>query len=642
MVYSFLEIDDNNSVDNYVEIQNNSSNTPGVVVEYGGTGIHTIAGPVPLVDISDTTSRNGAGHSDSKTIKIDLTGKIIATGVNEVIDKITQLRNLFQLTKQDFGIFKIKCGNTEAFAATGVRVLDMSFNKTGDNWTQTADYSINLEYQEPLKDNDNKFYNVTSTTDTWSVEPVEDYAYTYMTHGVSAQTETHNPKIKPGLSPGTNLGSTGGTSNNFLIYGIPQYRVTHRVSAVGFSYSNFNSSYQASSPAYLSAKDWVMDRLSLVFSAENTRPTGVGHFVNAAGIPALTTLVSNGINLYNHARTTSFSITDANYEVTDTWLAMPYQTKYTEDYTIDVSTDERHIKTVRVQGQIRGLSMSQLSFVSGGSPIPSGSGQINLVGHLNQSGGLGSTTIPDSSGQITDKPNLEANKYQNAEDGWLYDIKPYLYKRASMVMNSSDRNRAYINTTITTSTPATPNNPVYCYENLLNPIPVSTTEGHDPRKGTISYSYEYNNKNVFITGVIAESISVSDTGPSDVYSENFVIGRALGPVIQSLGTKTSSRKDVTIELVVLPPSSLKGHFMTESECPLYTGGYIFGKVKEIVDGFAPFGPRSAMFSNPRAQQPGIVQKTQNSHNWNPSEGRYTRTVSWIYQQCNATSDWMNH
>lgn len=637
MVYSFLEIDNDNNFDtsSYIEAQNNTTSNPGVIVEYSDIGIHTITGPVPLVDISDTTSRNGAGHADSKTIKIDLTGKIVATGVDAVVGKISDLRKLFQETKEDFGIFKIKCGTTEVFAATGVRVLDMSFNKTQDNWTQTADYNISLEYQEALKDN-GTFYNVTSTSDSWSVEPIEDYFYTYMQHSTSGRRENHNPQIKPAVAGGTNLGSSGGT-NNITIYSIPQYRVTHRVSAVGFS--NLHSSHKASSPAYLSAKKWVSDRLSLVFSTQQARPTGVGYFGDTA---TLQTLIDNSINLYNHARTTSFSVSDGSYEVNDTWLAMPFQTKYTEDYSIDVSTDERHIKTVRVQGQIRGLSMSSIPFMTG-APIPSGSGQINLEGHYNHSGSLGSVMIPDASGQNTTKNQLTTNKYQNAEDGWLYDIKPYLYKRASMVMNSSDRNRTYINTTITTSTPATPNNPVYCYENLLNPIPVSTTEGHDPRKGTISYSYEYNNKNVFITGVIAENISISDTGPTDVYSENFVIGRALGPVIQSLGTKTSSRKDVTIELVVLPPSSLKGHFMTESECPLYTGGYIFGKVKSIIDGLAPFGARDAsLFSNPRTAQPGIVQKTQNNHNWNPSEGRYTRTVSWIYQQCNATSDWMHH
>ena len=139
-----------------------------------------------MVDISDTTSRNGAGHADSKTIKIDLTGKIVATGVDAVVGKISDLRKLFQETKEDFGIFKIKCGTTEVFAATGVRVLDMSFNKTQDNWTQTADYNISLEYQEALKDN-GTFYNVTSTSDSWSVEPIEDYFYTYMQHGTSGR-----------------------------------------------------------------------------------------------------------------------------------------------------------------------------------------------------------------------------------------------------------------------------------------------------------------------------------------------------------------------------------------------------------------------------------------------------------------------
>lgn len=640
-----------------IETQLSTLNTPvatrPVSVLYNGSGIHLITGPVPLVDISKSANRNGAGSIEGYTTRIDLTGKIVTrntpssdpeapnpggSGIGGTIDAIESLQRLFS---NDGGSLEIKCDATNTlFVASGVRLVDFSVNKTDDNWIFTADYSIALEYYDPEPNGPGGTFSVKSTSDTWSIEPIEDTTgqlFVYPTHP-RMKGEVHNPNLKP--TPPTSAESVPGAyggggsigSSLLSISNVPQYRVSRRLSAVGVAPSG--SGYDA----YLSAKAWVENRLYSAFQ-QNPQVSGLGYFFNNTNPQLSSFSGGGGTYLYNHLRTTNFSITDGSYELNDTWLAMPTGLKYLEDYSIEASTDDRNIKTVRVQGQIRGLYMSSFAELMGasGSTTPTDAGFIALQGST--IGGSLPTNILDNRSQSSAVSTISVNKYENANSGWLYDIKPYLYNRASVVINSFDRNRNYVDPTNPT---AKPNNPIYSYESFLNPNPVSTTEGHDPRKGTISYSVEYNNKLNLISGVISESISINDTGPTDVFSESFVIGRRLGPILQSLNATTSSRKDVSIDIVVPVPTSPKGVIITNTECPVFTGGKIYQDIEQLIEGLRPFGARSLIFGNIRDSLPGLSYVSQNNHSWNPTEGRYSRGVSWVYQQCANDKTYLDH
>jgi len=639
-------------LESIVSIQNTTTTRP-VSVLYNGSGIHDIVGPVPLVDISRSASRNGAGSIEGYTTRIDLTGKIVAgtasssdpeaptpagSGIGDTLTAIEGLKSLFSV---DGAPLEIKCDATNTlFLASGVRIVDFSVNKTDDNWLFTADYSVSLEYYEPEPNGPNGSFSVKSTSDTWSIEPIEDSVYQSFTYPTSSRMkgETHNPLLKPTApSPGSpvpgGFGGGGSIGGDLLsITNIPQYRISHRVSAVGVAPAG--SGYDA----YLFAKAWVQNRLSAAFS-QSPIVSGIGHFFTTS---PTNTSSFNDTYLYNHLRTTNFSITEGSYEINDTWLAMPTGIQYIEDYSVDASTDDRNIKTVRVQGNIRGLYMTSFTSLSGNNTIPSGGGQISVLSESFDETG-GSLTPPpkilDNINQASNNTTIAASIYDNANKAWLYDVKPYLYNRASIVINSIDRNATYVNITNPT---LPPNNPIYAKESLLNPIPISTTEGHDPRKGTISYSVEYNNKLNLISGVISESITINDTGPADVFSESFVIGRRLGPVLQSLNAKTSSRKDVSIDVVVPPPSDAAGILLTNRQCPLFTGGAIYQNIETIIEVLRPFGSRAAIFGTVRPNQAGLSYVSQNSHNWNPAEGRYSRSVSWTYQQCSNNKNYLDH
>jgi hypothetical protein len=307
---------------------------------------------------------------------------------------------------------------------------------------------------------------------------------------------------------------------------------------------------------------------------------------------------------------------------------------YIEDYTIESSTDRQNVKSVRVQGNIKGLSVSSLPIMSGISGLmPKNNGVIDLTDYNSESSS-GSFAVPpknlDSNSPTV--ANIGPHKYLNAYSGWINDIKPYLYRRACSITNSLDRNTSYISSIYTPPPP--PNNPIYSYERLLNIIPTSTSEALDPRKGTISYSYEFSNRFSLFKGVLSENITISNNMPTDVVNEAFVIGRQLGPVLQYMGTTTSATKSVTIELVVPPPSSMKGCLLTNSECPLYIHGPTYSGVKTLISGLRPFGPRVNIFGNMnRAATTGSVQITKDDISWSPAEGRFTKSVEWVYQPC---------
>lgn len=648
MVYSQPEIQNNN-----FQILADPQRTRAVEIIYNGTGLHKITGPVPLVDINQSVNRNGAGLIEGNTTRIDIAGKIVRTGVDgdvmpggsgigPVMNAIKELKTF--LNNNDNGKLEIKCNTTNTlFSATGVKLVDLSFTKSDDNWIYTADYNLSFEYYEPSGITSG-FY-VKSTSDSWTIEPIEDTIYQNINLTIKTKGEIHNPKLKPTAPtaespvPGQYNGSGPIGGNSLSILNIPQYRISHRVSAVGVpNGTGVNVAYSS----YLEAKKWVENRLSTSFY-QNPTISGLAHFINGQQSPTINNFATNNTYLYNHLRSTNFSVTEGSYEINDTWLAMPTGIQYIEDYSVEASTDDRQIKTVRVQGQVKGLYMSTFTLLSG-SPsytIPTNSGTIHLNEYNQQlSGDLPSRKILDNLSQTSDTTTISAQKYNNALNGWIDDIKPYLYRRAAISIGSTDRDRAYINSL---SPMSPPNNPIFSYERLLNPNPVSTTEGHDPRKGTISYSIEYNNKLNLISGVISENISINEIGPNDVFGETFVIGRRLGPVLQSLNARTSTRKDVTIDVVVPPPTSSQGILITNTDCPVYTGGNIYQSIDRLIEGLRPFGKRAAgLFGNiVREEQPGQVFVTQDTHSWNPSEGRFSRNVSWVYQQCNNSTPYLN-
>lgn len=700
-----------------------TGNSPPIAVSFGNINIHDYTGPVPFVDFAKTFNFNGNGVVETITHNITLTGKIVKTpfdssltgsvpqpipsgqGIKGIIAAITGLEQ--KLINCPVGIFQIKCANandsTVLYQATGVKVASYQFDKTADNWAQTADYSISFEYTTNADPNSPM---VTDMSDNWSIEPLDDIMFEDYDLTVTQRGEWNNPLLKPNApaSQGQGGGTTipAGNINNgpgtvwtrngtLRMVSVPQYRITRSIGCKGIPVqpsgsssgvcftgagTNISNIDKYNRTAFTSAKAWVDRELNKTYNGTAWKTSGVLYFTDNSAINSFSTLL-----LFNHVRTTNIDIYNGTYEVNESWVAMPTGIPFTEEYNIDMSTGEDFTKTVRVAGTIKGLAIANMNYMSMSgiqSPVPSAlvpTGNQGFDGKLN----LSSAVAPALSGAmavgiLSDIPDAKpatkltnnyiyGNRYQNALSGWLHNVKPYLYRRASLGVNSLDRNASYIpmtaQGTLANGTPTVPNNPIYSYEALLNPVPRATTEGHDPRRGTISYSYEYSNSSMIISGVISENITITTDAPTDVINETQVIGRSLGPIMTKTG-RTSPRKSISVEIVVPKASKPSEMWMANADCPLYTGGYIYNYINLIIEGVKPFGradaaqnyiwgstyvanTTSALTPKLRnAPRPGIVYVSSDQDNWNPTAGRYSRSVSWTYQQCGNNINYMDH
>ncbi len=555
-------------------------------------------GAAPLVTINRDFLQDGAGTAIGINTKINLAGQIRPSGTQlgftKLLEKEQKLRDLFSKTAGDFEIVK---QGTVIFSGINAKIISYSTEKSDNNWTMSLAYSIDLEYYEPIQlknEDSDKSYRVTSISEGWSIEPLEDYIYTLVPE---ADAE-----------------------------GIPQFRITRKVSAVGvpdekfFSHfdkkRNADSEYnfivvqqKPSSDAYLQAKKWVDDRLKLPFSTtDNTDGRYTARLSNSDSSSGSMFSSFGDMYLYNHTRNINYSITDGSYEVGDSWLALTKNTRYTEEFTIETSTDNKNIRNVKVQGTVNGLQITQgnLYIDKDTLKIPhSGEGKIYLTGY-NVQGEQYNNTFPE--------------KYNNAVSGWIYDVKPKLFHRAQSVINSRDRTQPWYPTTPGLLPPG---NPVFRLESALNPIPLSTSENHDLFNGKVSYTFEYNNLVKIISGVISESYKISTTGPSDSVAEVFVLDRPLGPVLQSLGTKSSTTKRIEVELVLVPPTSIAGFSMDNNNCPVAVGSYVFNTCEGFINAQAPIDEING----------SIYSVKTNTFGWSPTDGRYSRVKEWLYQPC---------
>ena len=270
---------------------------------------------------------------------------------------------------------------------------------------------------------------------------------------------------------------------------------------------------------------------------------------------------------FNHLRTNTVDETGGSFAVTESWIAInPGATGLAgnaiEDFTADVrKTIESDISTINIQGTITGLE---------------------------------SRTYGVNPGDYS----ISTSKYNNASGYWN-NIKDSMkiFPRAQLFAN-----------TVGTTRP-------------LNTVAVNRTIGHNPAHGVITYSYEYNDRpSNCVPNSLIENVDVIDNNPTDVFAEIGIPGRSAGPILQDMGTITSAKRELNIE-IVMPPAT---------GCPVSTN----------IDG-------TSFYSNPSSEaytywvQPFLTD-LQNNHtqvfkyidteNWSIKTGRYSRSIGWVYQQ----------
>ena len=164
-------------------------------------------------------------------------------------------------------------------------------------------------------------------------------------------------------------------------------------------------------------------------------------------------------------------------------------------------------------------------------------------------------------------------------------------------------------------------------ECILHPDPLSKSYSVNNRTGTIRYSYQFDNRPTnFIDGAKTESITISDTLPSDVVTSTIIPGRVQGPIYNDLRTVTESCRTVNVNV------TMDRDCCTEEDCnPGATACLRFAAFNTRPD--TQVEAFLCCLETELRDGYDIVFKRNDTVNWNPKNCRYTRNVTWCYQGC---------
>lgn len=528
--------------------------------------------PTPQVSLSLETDRDGAGKALSSKYVINLEGQLYSAsgsgGFLQLAGYESGLRTAFS---GDGGLFSFGCGTTTVFSGYA-KVNRYSAEKSPNYWTTTINYSIDLEVEVTGVSN---LFNVSSVQDEWNIEPLDDYSYVSNPYKKGNQTGPNSENI-----PSQDFAFPMGPS-------YPIYRVSRTLGAVGKFIPTGSGGSGIS--AITNAKNWVRHQMS--------------------GVPL--SGIASGLVLYNFVRSISVNSTDGSYRISDTFLGLPTGASgsYTESFSIESSLDATYLRTVTINGTIKGLET-----INSGNVYSTGSVGSGLSGSLYP-------TVP-SGRQIAASTNPESappsGKFASALQGYS-GVKNMMFDRCNaFIVSGAQAQGAPANTGTIFGRFFGRN------ESPLNPLPVTITEGFNPAEGQVTYSWAYNNRPLnLVSGSISESLTIQDNFPTQQIAEIFVLGRRLGPILQDLGTFTSASREVTFEVTLLRPTGLSGLKFPKIAYNAITG---------IIESFNP----TYLFNDPNPSDNVCKAFVKNnSENWNVSEGRFVKTKGWTWMKCDT-------
>lgn len=489
-----------------------------IFIKYGDFVFNSTSGyPIPNVSFGVNHNRTSAGDylSSEQTVTLEgvcytllMTEQDNTTSYNELnenqksdsfADLVFRATNLQKEmiannNRQLFIGLEIGDEQYQPFISGNALLENIVFSENANNWTTTIDY--NIEFKIPVSNTgsnllaiDNESYDnyVTSVTDNYSLEPMND--------------------------------------SQRLYRGETTYKLTRNIGAVG-------SRVLPESGALYHAKKWVIDRA-------NYWPT-TGIF-----IPEYFTLYNQERSVNLSEAEGSYSITDSFVAKSgDPWLD-------TYNISIDVDENfKRTIKIdgtiqgltpatgvygtgfIQVLTEDRGFNDNFVLFPSGQHDI-----QPTITGfdqNFSYTGDDYLVTLPHT------QQKVYRTKYANAVSGYR-NISNTTFTRAYQydVVNQnliSDDFHGKVNFSNYKTKP-------------LNTIPLSVTEAFYPFEGKITYSRSYDTRySATISGAIAENFSIDDKIPTVRTEEIQVLGRRLGPVVyEYYGSTTIGSRTVNYE-----------------------------------------------------------------------------------------------
>lgn len=138
---------------------------------------------------------------------------------------------------------------------------------------------------------------------------------------------------------------------------------------------------------------------------------------------------------------------------------------------------------------------------------------------------------------------------------------------------------------------------------LLNPVALNSTTSLNPITGVINYNVSYDNrKTPVLAGATMESISVNFEYACDLFAEIGILGRAAGPLLQSIQSQTAARKTISVEAVFPARTQI----------------------------FAPTKPDTNVLVSGLMPIATYVGKSRDSESWSEATGKYSRNTTFTY------------
>lgn len=280
-------------------------------------------------------------------------------------------------------------------------------------------------------------------------------------------------------------------------------------------------------------------------NAQNYVLNGIGLGLNASMMQADGVLGLDTWQAFNYIRSQTVNETAGSFEATETWLC--FDTAFTPD------------------GIGGGIPAVEVLTVTTRQSIEDARTSVTLEGNI-----TGLEQRDNNTGALITTRSTNALSKYNA-------VSPFFQTRAQAFSGFT-----------------------------MNPVPLVKQFATNNVNGTINYNVQFNNRAAtFIGGALSEIVTVIDNIGSDVFAILPIPGRAIGPIIQPMGTVKENRRDITIEIVM----------------PAQTFGVttVIPNTDGLVALFIP---------NPTF---GILQKEKDTPSWTYFTGRYSRQVSFVYQ-----------
>lgn len=176
----------------------------------------------------------------------------------------------------------------------------------------------------------------------------------------------------------------------------------------------------------------------------------------------------------------------------------------------------------------------------------------------------------------------------------------------------------------------------------LHPEPLSNSIGKNPKQGTISYSFNYNDRSPnIIQNSISEDIQVQDTYPGQIFATIPVIGRNQ-PVLQYLNSRSEYKRNLSINVQM---NSFTDNWTAATGDIISSGGYWSAATSGDINNWTLTNKPSVLYSsdfekiynavNPANEAgvvPGRVFHGPPQESWNPKTGSYSYSVEWTFER----------